>query len=132
MHAAAGSELHFRLLFACKNNSSKLRRGSFFRPDKINFLFAGISGVHLFSEKFMVVRQDNFTSLYQNMKNLKKALRLSGFILLMVLASLGLGIGAGIPVPPLARKEDRVEVKVELKEAGKEEDTDVAQSEQKH
>lgn len=48
------------------------------------------------------------------MKSFKKALKLLGLVLLIVLASVGLGIGGGIPIPPSNRKEDTIEVKVEL------------------
>jgi hypothetical protein len=44
------------------------------------------------------------------MKRFKRALRLFGFILLIVLASFGIGIGGGAPIPPSTRKKDPVEV----------------------
>lgn len=44
------------------------------------------------------------------MKGFKQALRLTGFILLIILASFGIGIGGGAPIPPSTRKKDPVEV----------------------
>lgn len=51
------------------------------------------------------------------MKSFKKILRLLGLVLLIVLASVGLGIGGGIPIPPSNKKEDTIEIKVELVES---------------
>lgn len=51
------------------------------------------------------------------MKNLKKTIKLFGFILLIILASVGVGIGGGAPVLPTGKKEDSIEIKVELPES---------------
>lgn len=51
------------------------------------------------------------------MKNLKKTIKLFGFILLIILASMGVGIGGDAPVLPTSKKEDSIEVKVELPES---------------
>lgn len=51
------------------------------------------------------------------MKSFKKILRLLGLVLLIVLASVGLGIGGGIPIQPSNKKEDVIEIKVELVES---------------
>lgn len=48
------------------------------------------------------------------MKKLLKAIKLFGYICLIVLASVGLGLGGAVPVAPTKRKEDGIEVKVEL------------------
>jgi hypothetical protein len=53
-------------------------------------------------------------SFYRNMKQFKKALRLTGLVLLILLASVGLG--GGVPIPPPNRKENHIEIKIELKE----------------
>ena len=47
------------------------------------------------------------------MKKLLKAIKLFGYIFLIVLASVGLGLGGAVPVAPTKRKEDSIEVKVE-------------------
>ncbi|NII85101.1 MULTISPECIES: hypothetical protein [unclassified Pedobacter] len=49
------------------------------------------------------------------MKQFKKAIRLTGLALLILLASVGLGGGA--PIPPPNRRENHIEIKIELKEA---------------
>ena len=45
------------------------------------------------------------------MKNLKKRLKVLGYILLIVIGSLGSSFGA--PIPPPIKKEDTIEVLVE-------------------
>jgi len=50
------------------------------------------------------------------MKRFKKILKLSGLMLLILLASVGIGIGGGIPVPTVKRKEDLNLVTVEMLE----------------
>jgi hypothetical protein len=60
------------------------------------------------------------------MKSFKKALKLLGLVLLIVLASVGLGIGGGIPISPSNKKEDTIEIKVELVES-KEDKTELGQ-----
>lgn len=51
------------------------------------------------------------------MKSLKKTIKLLGFVLLIILASVGVGIGGGAPVLPTSKKEDSIEIKVELPES---------------
>lgn len=51
------------------------------------------------------------------MKSLKKTIKLFGFVLLIILASVGVGIGGSAPVLPTSKKEDSIEVKVELQES---------------
>ena len=60
------------------------------------------------------------------MKCFTKILRLLGLVLLIVLASVGIGIGGGIPIPPSNKKEDTIEIKVELVES-KEDKTELGQ-----
>jgi len=48
------------------------------------------------------------------MRSFKKALKMSGLVFLIVLASFGVGIGGGVPVPASKRKEETPEVKTEL------------------
>ena len=51
------------------------------------------------------------------MKSLKKILRMSGLLLLLILASIGVGFSGGIPVPPLYKKDESLEIKIELVES---------------
>ncbi|MEO5911249.1 MAG: hypothetical protein ABIP95_10200 [Pelobium sp.] len=51
------------------------------------------------------------------MKRFKKTLRLLGLVVLIVLACLGIGIGGGVPVPPSNKKENTIEINVELLDA---------------
>jgi len=44
-------------------------------------------------------------------------MRLLGLTLLIVLASIGIGFGAGVPIPASNKKEDTIEIKVELVES---------------
>jgi hypothetical protein len=50
------------------------------------------------------------------MKSFKKALRLLGYILLILLATVGIGLMGGVPIPTMNKKEDAIEVLVELVE----------------
>jgi hypothetical protein len=49
------------------------------------------------------------------MKSFKKTLKLLGLVILIVLACAGIGIG-GTPVTPPNKKEDTIELKIELEE----------------
>jgi hypothetical protein len=60
------------------------------------------------------------------MKSFKKTLRLLGLVLLIVLASLGIGFVGGIPIPPIKKREDTIELKTELVE-DKEDETKLFQ-----
>ena len=51
------------------------------------------------------------------MKKIIKAFKLLAYVLLIVLASVGLGLGAAVPTHPSKRKEDEIEVKAELPDA---------------
>jgi hypothetical protein len=53
------------------------------------------------------------------MKNIKKALRLLGFVLIISLASIGLGINAAIM--PSFRRYDSAKPKIEMVESNEEE-----------
>lgn len=48
------------------------------------------------------------------MKRFKKILRLLGLVVLIILASIGIGFGGGVPIRPSNKKEDTLEIKVEL------------------
>jgi hypothetical protein len=50
------------------------------------------------------------------MKRFKKTLRLLGLVLLIVLACLGIGIVGGAPVPRSNKKENTIEINVELQD----------------
>jgi hypothetical protein len=51
------------------------------------------------------------------MKSFKKTLKLLGLVLLIVLASFGIGIAGGVPIPSSKRKEDTIEISIELLES---------------
>lgn len=51
------------------------------------------------------------------MKSFKRILRLLGLVLLIVLACVGIGFGGGVPIPTSNKKEDTIEIKVELVES---------------
>ncbi len=51
------------------------------------------------------------------MKEFKKLLRTIGIILLIVLACFGLGIAGGAPIPVNKRRENNIELRIELKDA---------------
>ncbi len=53
------------------------------------------------------------------MKRFKKTLRLSGLVLLMVLASLGIGLSGGVALPRSGKKEDAIEINEEFPESTK-------------
>jgi len=48
------------------------------------------------------------------MKSFKKLMRLMGLALLILLASVGLG--GGVPIPPSNKRENHMEIKIELRE----------------
>jgi hypothetical protein len=51
------------------------------------------------------------------MKSFKKILRLSGLVLLIVLAGVGIGFGGGVPIPTSNKREDTIEINIELVES---------------
>lgn len=57
------------------------------------------------------------------MKSFKRILRLSGFVLLIVLASVGVGFAGGVPIPSSNKKEDTIEITVEMVETQEDETT---------
>lgn len=60
------------------------------------------------------------------MKRFKKIRRLIGLVLLITLAMVGIGTGGGIPVPIAGKRENQIEITVELPDA-KEKDTNAEQ-----
>jgi hypothetical protein len=50
------------------------------------------------------------------MRSFKKTMKLIGFVLLIVLASLGIGLTGAPPVPVSRKKEDTIEVTTETDE----------------
>jgi hypothetical protein len=58
------------------------------------------------------------------MKILKRILKLSGYVLLAVLACFGMAIGGAVPFTPIRKPDERVEFKTELMVEKKEEDSE--------
>ena len=58
------------------------------------------------------------------MKKIKKTLKLLGYIVLIVLGSIGIGIAGGAPIPVINRKKDKIEYLVELDESSTKEDSE--------
>jgi hypothetical protein len=56
-------------------------------------------------------------NLFNFVKKLKKILRIAGMVMLMVLASFGVGLMGGVPIPINKRRENAIELHVELKES---------------
>ena len=50
------------------------------------------------------------------MKQLKKILWVAGMIILIILACFGIGFAGGVPVPPNRRKDNFIEINIELKD----------------
>jgi hypothetical protein len=53
------------------------------------------------------------------MPKIKKTLRLLGFAVLIALASLGVGIAGAAPTPMTKKRENTIEIKIELVEKDK-------------
>lgn len=51
------------------------------------------------------------------MKSFKKVLRLVGLVLLLVLATMGVGLSGGVPVRTAGKRDEMVEISVQLDEA---------------
>jgi len=77
------------------------------------------------------VQLHSFHYLFKSMKSFKKTVRLLGFIILMVLASAGVGLMGGIPMPTVKRREQTIEIKVELTESNEEEESETTNVYQK-
>ena len=54
------------------------------------------------------------------MNKLKRILRLIGLILLIALGSMGVGLLGGVPIQPIRKKEDVIEVIIEMDNSSKE------------
>jgi hypothetical protein len=50
-------------------------------------------------------------------KKIKKIMRITGMIMLMALASFGVGLVGGVPIPMNKRRENVIELRIELKES---------------
>jgi len=61
------------------------------------------------------------------MKNFKRTLRLLGLVTLIILASVGIGIGGCVPIPPANKKEETIEIIVELEESSNDDKTESIQ-----
>lgn len=59
------------------------------------------------------------------MKSFKRKLRLLGYILLIILASVGIGLGGAITTPPVLRTKDREDTPIELLETKEDDDSDI-------
>jgi hypothetical protein len=51
------------------------------------------------------------------LKKLKKILRIAGMVMLMALAGFGVGLIGGAPIPMNKRRENVIELRIELKES---------------
>ena len=63
------------------------------------------------------------------MKILKRILKLFGFILLIILALFGMAIGGPVPLIPIRKPDNRVEIKTELVVEEKEEESEFEERE---
>lgn len=59
------------------------------------------------------------------MKSFKRKMRLLGYIILIVLASVGIGIGGAVTVPPVLRTKDRDDTPIELLETKDDDESDI-------
>ncbi len=62
------------------------------------------------------------------MKHLKKILRLSGLVMLIVLASVGIGITGAAPVLSKNKETFPVEIKIELVEAREDDENTISEN----
>ncbi|MEZ4886693.1 MAG: hypothetical protein R3E32_18335 [Chitinophagales bacterium] len=60
------------------------------------------------------------------MKKIKSSLRLLALVCLIILAVFGVGIAGGVPVYPSNKRENNIEVRIELIES-EEDETDLVQ-----
>ena len=63
------------------------------------------------------------------MKILKRILKLFGFILLIILALFGMAIGGPVPLNPIRKPDNRIEIKTELVVEEKEEESEFEERE---
>lgn len=66
-------------------------------------------------------KDDRFNYSLKSMERFKKFVRISFFILLIVLASLGVGLSGGVPIPFSNKRRQESEIKIELKKEDKDE-----------
>ena len=62
------------------------------------------------------------------MKKFKRTLRHIGLICLIILGSMGVGIIGGVPIQPIRKKEDMIEVVTEMDNTSKEDQESTDQS----
>lgn len=55
------------------------------------------------------------------MEKLKKIIRISGLVIMVILASVGLGLVGGVPIPSSSRSKEPIEINIELEESNDEE-----------
>lgn len=60
----------------------------------------------------LVVRQQAKLT-YQTMKRFRRTITLLGFVLLIVLASLGMGIAGAVPIPQTNKRKETIVIDVE-------------------
>ena len=75
--------------------------------DKSYPLFTHISIIQL------SLSQNSEPFIYVNMKKIKRIITLLGFVILMILASVGMGIAGAAPIMPTNKREDAVVINIE-------------------
>lgn len=75
--------------------------------DKSYPLFTHISIIQL------SLSQNSEPFIYVNMKKIKRIITLLGFVILMILASVGMGIAGAAPIMPINKREDAVVINIE-------------------
>lgn len=59
------------------------------------------------------------------MKSFKRKLRLLGYVVLIILASIGIGLGGAVTTPPVVRTKDRDDTPIELLESKEDDASDI-------